>query len=182
MNRFLKIAVINPGKRDGLASTILDGLLSLSKSRGNLQFFLSEKYNYVLPLDDRVLPRKDFISFAREADLILLIAGKKFTDYKLAKQIKKWDKTVFIDGSEVGKNRRYDFKIQKKILDGKYKGYGAINKKMLKKCKLYFRREKPYIDGILPLPFGIESNYIKYYKSEIKKDIDFFAFLVRKSI
>ncbi len=42
----------------------------------------------------------------------------------------------------------------------KYTGQGAINAEMLKKCKLYFRREKPYIQGILPLPYGIERTYI----------------------
>ncbi len=44
---------------------------------------------------------------------------------------------------------------------------------MKERCYLYFRREKPYIDGIVPLPFGIESRYIKYDKLTTKKDIDF---------
>ncbi|MFH1427404.1 MAG: glycosyltransferase [Patescibacteria group bacterium] len=173
MNLNYKIAIINPSRPDGLARTVIDGLAELKKGNENLEFRLSENFEYNLPLENKVLSRENFISYAKEADLIFFIWDKYKIDYKLAKQIKSWKKTIYIDGSEVGRDRRYDFTIQKKIIDLKYRKQGAIDKKMLKKCALYFRREKPYLNGIIPLPFGIESSYLKNYKKDIKKDIDF---------
>ena len=46
---------------------------------------------------------------------------------------------------------------------------------MLEKCALYFRREKPYIKSIIPLPFGIESRHLQYVGKNKRKDIDFFC-------
>jgi hypothetical protein len=101
--------------------------------------------------------------------------GKNNTDYELVNYVDKFDKTIFIDGSEIGKNGRFDPVIQQQILNGIYDGNGRIDWEMLKLCRLYFRREKPYIDGILPLPFGIETKYSKYYSNDTKKDVDFFC-------
>lgn len=165
-----KIAVINPYYRDGLASTIFDGLVQLNK-KNILEFAMSGEYvDTDQSLEKFVLGEGEFKKYAVEADLIFLIKGKKF-DPKLAEEIGRWDKTVFIDGTEVGGNRRYDFEIQNKILKGVYEDGGMIEKKMLDLCKFYFRREKPYISGIKPLPFGIESKYTKY--AGLEKNIDF---------
>jgi hypothetical protein len=169
----MKIAVINSSISDGLARTIFDGLLELQKKQKDLQFFLSSRFDYILPLKENILPKEDFINFAHDADLIFLIWGKGGVDYNLAEKIGKWEKTIFIDGSEVGKDRRYDFSIQQDILNGQYIKNGAIDQKMLKLCALYFRREKPYVNGIIPLPFGIESFYLSQYDKNIKKSIDF---------
>jgi GT2 family glycosyltransferase len=172
----LKIAVITPKqKEDYLANTILDGLMSLHRDRKDLEFFISSKYpaSRIHLGKDFVLSRKEFISFAREADIIFLMWGKKNTDYELAKEIGEWGKTIFIDGSELGGNKRLDKDIEKQVLNLTYKGVGAIDYEMLDKCSLYFRREKPYIKGISPLPFGIESTYTKHYDVNKKKDIDF---------
>jgi hypothetical protein len=169
----LKIAVINPEKADGLARTIIDGLYQMSLN-GEIDFCLSTKFQYNLPVDNKVVPRKDFIGFALNADLIFLIVNAKYGfDKKLAESINRWDKTIYIDGSEAGRNRRYDFTIQKEILDGEHSNNGMVNREMLRKCSLYFKREKPYLKGIDPLPFGIETQYVKKYTEEIKKDIDF---------
>ncbi|MCK4554131.1 hypothetical protein KAU19_04160 [Candidatus Parcubacteria bacterium] len=175
MNLNYKIAIINPYRADGLARTVLDGLLQLKKASNELDFFLSSEFDYSMPLKDRILGKDEFINFARIADATFLIYGKEDTNYDLAREINLWDKTVFIDGSEVGKNRRYDLEIQDKILDGKYRGNGAINFEMLEKCALYFRRERPYIKSIIPLPFGIESRYLQYAGNNKRKDIDFFC-------
>lgn len=169
----MKIAIINPNNPDGLTRTVFDGLLELQKENRELQFFLSSRFDYALPLKGNILPKEDFIDFTRGADLIFLIWGKDGIDFKLVEKIGKWDKTIFIDGLEAGKDRRYDFSIQNDILNGQYKKNGAINQKILKLCALYFRREKPYINGIIPLPFGIESAYLSQYDKNIKKSIDF---------
>lgn len=176
MNLNYKIAIINPYKKDALASTLFDGLLNIQKNNNDLFFHTSSEYDDDLLLNNYILPKDKFIDFARDgADLIFLIWSKEFTDFKLAKKINRWNKTIYIDGSEVGRNLRYDFAIQEKIINGKYKGNGAINKKMLKKCALYFKREKPYIKNIIPLPFGIESRYCKFFNKDRVKDIDFFC-------
>lgn len=169
----MKIAIINSKNPDGLARTIFDGLLELQKEKKELEFFLSSEFNYILPLEKCVLSRAEFIRYARQADFIFLIWSKDYTDFKLAEEISQWQKTIFIDGSELGKNNRFDASIQKDVLELKYKKQGAINKEMLQKCALYFRREKPYISSVIPLPFGIESIYLSRYKKDTKKDIDF---------
>ncbi len=170
----LKIAVINPEKADGLARTILDGLHTLSLSK-EVDFRLSTAFSYDLRLNERVLVRKDFIDFASTADCIFLINCKYGVDIALATAIDRWNKTIFLDGSELGKNRRYDNAIQKMVLGGTFEGSGKINKEMFEKASLYFRREKPYLDTIIPLPFGIENKYISYQQGKTKKDIDFFC-------
>lgn len=169
----LGIALIVSQENDGLASTVVDGLLTLKNQSEDLKIALSKKCTKVPEADFFVVDRKRFIAFARQADLILFFSGKQGTDYRLAEDINQWQKTIFIDGSEVGKNRRFDAEVQYKVLQGTYKGYGSIDYEMLRKCLLYFRREKPYINGILPLPMGIESSYVHALKNEPAKDIDF---------
>jgi len=173
-NMNYKIAVITPTeKQDYLTNTILDGLMQLKKEYPDLSFFTPTTCQSRLPVSSFLLPREKFVKLAHKADIILLFWGKNSTDLKLAHALDRWNKTVFIDGSEVGRNRRYNFIIQKEILEKKYNGFAAINKEMLDLCPLYFRREKPYINGIIPLSFGIELNYVKHYSPRKKKDIDF---------
>jgi len=169
-----RCALILPiAQADYLGNTIIDGLLQFYPET---EFKIPE-YEYPSPFDlsTHNLAENDFVNYAKEADLIFLIWGKNSTNFKLAEKIGQWNKTIFIDGSELGKNNRFDSVIKNKVLDGTYDGIGKIDTEMLKKCKLYFRREKPYISGIVPLPFGIESRYFSSYKKEIKKDIDFFC-------
>jgi hypothetical protein len=165
MNRIAVIPPIN--KPDYTANTILDGLINLGsevefKTLANPTPFSIDKY---------ILPEKDFIDYAQKADLIILCWGKNSTNVSVAEKIGKWEKTVFVDGSEVGKNNRYDEELQKKVANMTYEGQGSIDKNMLQKCRRYFRREKPYINGILPFPFGIECRYVPYTSD--KRDIDF---------
>ncbi len=94
------------------------------------------------------------------------------TDYTTINDVGKHNSMVVVDGSETKGLCRNDFDIQRSILNFSYKNYGAIEIDMLSKCTSYFRREKPYIKGIIPLPYGIETRYISYNAS-IKKDIDF---------
>jgi hypothetical protein len=167
-----KIVVITPiAQSDYLANTILDGLVELSKE-GKVEFKTPGNYPTPFDVSNSVLAENDFIKYAQYSDLIIFTWGKRSTNYELAEKIGKWEKTVFVDGSEVGKDRRYDQKIQDEIVTRTYEGIGAIDGVMLKKCKKYFRREKPYINGIMPFPFGVETRYI-HFSPSIKKDIDF---------
>lgn len=162
-----KIAVILPlGKPDYLANTVLDGLIDLGT-----EFKTTSNYPAPFPLEPHILPEGEFVEYARNADLIILCWGKGATNTALAEKIGKWEKTVFVDGSELGKDRRSDPVITEAVKAMTYDGIGAIDKEMLAKCKKYFRREKPYVNGILPFPFGIERRY-RHYNPEIKKDID----------
>ena len=136
----IKIALVKPiGRLDYLTRTLIDGLESLVKT------------------GEVVLVGK-----VTNTDLVIL---SSYNHSELAEQSeeieenKAWAKTIFVDGSELGGNRRYT-EIAK------------IDEEMLSKCALYFRREKPYPDGVLPLPFGIESRQIAY-SPRVKKDIDF---------
>lgn len=162
----LKIAIIlPPDKRDGLAETIINGMSSLAAGP-------DYKLHLRVHKDSDILPESFFIKFAQKADFVLLVWGKEGTNIKLGEKIGAWEKTFFIDGSELGKNRRLDKNIIQEVLSGVYQKSGAINFELLKKCSGYFRRESPYIEGIIPLPFGIERKYVQYNKN-IKKDIDF---------
>lgn len=169
-----RVAVINPREADGLARTILDGLLTLSE-RGEVAFAMSAPFSYVLPLSNMVLERKDFISFAQRADIIFLINSKYSVDIRLAEDIDAFHKTVYIDGSELGGNNRFDIETQRRVIDGTYLHKGAIHRDMLSRCARYFRREKPYMQHIIPLPFGIERRYLSHIQKRPVKDIDFFC-------
>lgn len=169
-----KIAIIVPlGRGDSITDTVLDGLIEMAGHREVIFKTSTFLDSYVAGANDSILDRNDFIRFARDADLIFLFYGKKVTDIPLASEIGMWEKTLFFDGSEVGKNERFNFTIQRDILALNYEKYGGIKEEMLIKCPLYFRREKPYIKGIVPLPFGIDSAYVKHFDPKKRKDIDF---------
>lgn len=166
-----KIAVILPvSKSDYLANTVLDGLVSMANE---VEFRVTDNFPSPFSLVDHIIAEPAFISYAQSADLIILCWGKGSTNFALAEKIGRWEKTVFVDGSELGKDRRWDATIQHQVVDMTYEGNGAIDAIMLSKCKRYFRREKPYIKGILPFPFGIERRYRTHFDSSVKKDIDF---------
>ncbi len=184
-----KIAVILPKyKNDYLTDTILDGLILLQKE-GMVDFRVTGSYKTDLDIKQNRISQIDFINFANHADLVLFMKGKdgivknyfllkrieNNTNYDLCQTINRYEKTVYIDGSEVGGSRRYDVDILNKIINGTYIGRGSIDLEMEKKCALYFRREKPYVRNIEPLPFGIETGYLKRYKQSVIKDIDFFC-------
>ena len=172
----MKIAILTPqNKNDYMTDTMLDGLIWLKKESNNLEFCLPKDYPTDLDVSAFRKEEEGFYNFAQVADIIFFMWGKNNTDYDLANKINRFDKTVFIDGSEVGGDRRYDKEIERQIINGQYEANGKIDEEMLKKCKLYFRREKPYTEGVLPLPFGIESKYLKYYSKDFRKDIDFFC-------
>ena len=170
----MKISVILPlGKSDYLANTVLDGLIDLQNEKKDLDIIFTKNYPSPFDLNKYEKNDEDFIVQAKQSDIIILTWGKNSTNFILAEKINEWQKTVFIDGSELGKNNRLNSEITDQVLNGTYSGIGAINTPMLLKCKLYFRREKPYIKGITPFPFGIETRYRKYFKTGIKRDIDF---------
>ncbi len=175
----MKIAFIPPKKRsEYLTNTVLDGLLWLKRAgegpTSGIELALPPE-EYLCPYDisPYILNQTEFDTFAQSADLIILTFGKNTTNYELAEKIGCWDKTVFIDGGELGKDRRYDAGIRAQVEAMTYDGFGRIYTDMLNKCALYFRREKPYIKGIIPLPFGIESRYLAQYDPTKKRDIDF---------
>jgi hypothetical protein len=168
----IRIAVINQPEPDGLARTLIDGSITLAR-KGALEFRLSSRFEYTLDTAPFILSESDFIRYASEADLIILLWSKRGTGTDLAGKIGLWGKTVFLDGSEIGKNGRHDRLIRESIIAGTYAGQGRIDEKMLQRCALYFRREKPYIRGIIPLPFGIETRYLSRYDPGKRRDIDF---------
>jgi hypothetical protein len=170
------IAVIGPSRRpDHLTRTLVDGLASLQE-KGLLSFHTSARYGgHETVRDEYALPRDGFVRFARGADLVLFCWGKDGLDIEMAEAIARWEKTVYVDGSEPGHNRRLDYAVQREILAGTHRGQGAINTAMLGRCPLYFRREKPYLPGIIPLPFGIERRYCTAYRPGLEKPIDFFC-------
>lgn len=186
----MKIALITPiHKEDYLVNTVIDGLLHLIEDEPmylqTSEYVCKMSSNYPLPkhssyatAEQWKTSKKEFIEFAKTADLIILFWGKGNTDYELAKEINCWDKTVYVDGSEVGGNRRLDPVIVDKLLQGKYLAQGSIDQDMLNKCPLYFRRERPYRTvlsnkGTVPLPFGIERRYVTHIATSVQKDIDF---------
>src|SRR3989338_8360512 len=174
-----KIALITPINGDWAYDSYmaLDGLIQLKKEKPDIEFFISsDPYRkHPFPAIEYALPKKEFIEFAKNADLILLFWCKKDTDSKLAEEIGEWNKTAYVDGSEWGMNKGRDFAVQREVLSGEYKDWGRIDDKMLSLCPLYFRREKPYIKGVTPLPYGITSTFTKYYEPAKPKDIDFFC-------
>ena len=166
-----KIAVIPPvGKSDYLANTVIDGLIQLAPE---VEFKTLGNFPNPFSIEDTILTDAQFTEYAAHADLLVLCWGKESTNYAFAEKIGRWDATIFIDGSELGRDRRYDVEIRKQVEEMTYEGNGAIDRVMLEKCKRYFRRERPYIKGILPLPFGIERRYVTHYDPCVRKDIDF---------
>lgn len=171
----MKIALITPKhKEDYLVNTIIDGLISLGQE-SDLVWHCPDTCATYLSLNVNKLSREEFTTFAKEADLIIFCWGKDNIDLELAENVGCWHKTVYIDGSEPGHNNRYDPLVQEKILSGSMSVRGVIDRALLQKCSLYFRREKPYVDGIIPLPFGIERRYLKDFNLAQLKDIDFFC-------
>ncbi|MEK9131686.1 MAG: hypothetical protein AAB447_02125 [Patescibacteria group bacterium] len=168
------IAIILPVRQaDYLVNTVLDGFLCLEKIQKELEIKVTDQYPSPFDLSTHILSEDDFVAYAKEADLILLVWGKHATNYALAERINKWDKTIFIDGSECGKDHRYNPTLLKRLATDGYQGAGGIDL-VGKRCALYFKRERPYTPGIIPLPFGIESRYVAYtLDAPLVKDIDF---------
>lgn len=172
-----KITVVTPTERDDFyCDTVLDGLASLKKENPELEFHYPDYYLHPFGSEFTKqfgVSKTKLRDFAKEADLVILSYGKYGTDFAFVEDLNLWDKTVYVDGSEIGKNRWRDPELQYQIIVGTYTGPGAPNKEMQKKCRLYFRREKPYTDGMIPFPLGIESRFTKYYDPDKTKDIDF---------
>jgi|GEM_PF-592033 len=173
----MKIAIIAPKEKDDyLLNDCIDGLFELSKEQVSLVVRISPGFVHPFSMEmirDIELPEKDFIDFAKIADIIILGQRKGGTNFELADKVGLWRKTVFLDGSELGANRRFDFSIQDKVLRGQYEGNGRVDVKMLTKCAAYFRREKPYLAGTIPFPYSIQSQYLRHYDQKKIKDIDF---------
>ncbi len=170
----IKISCIIPQiKDDYLVNTVIDGL-SILEQENKIEWLvssLSYKNTYIKE-KNRPSSIQDFINKAKQADIILLFWSKSGVDLDLIKQINCFNKTIFIDGSELGRNKRLDKDIVQKLNNLTWEGQGKIDQDLLNKCAGYFRREKPYINGIKPFPFGIERKYIGWNKN-IVKDIDF---------
>jgi len=167
----ISIAIILPDtNKDYLANTVLDGFRALEHTKEYL-IRISPRFIAVADYSDWELEDGAFIQFAQKADLILFIHAK-YSTKDLVEKIGLWNKTVCIDGSETGKNNRYDFAVQNTLIMGTHQGGSAVQYDLLKKSRSYFRREKPYYEGITPFPFGIEDRFISYTQGQ-QKDIDF---------
>ncbi|MEN9614143.1 MAG: hypothetical protein RLZZ347_450 [Candidatus Parcubacteria bacterium] len=173
----MKVALISPKQKDDyLLNDCIDGLFVLSQKRPDLIFRISADFIHPFPaekINPVQLQEGDFVDFARQADMIVLVQRKGATNFELAEKIGMWHKTVFLDGSELGKDRRFDYAIQDAVLKGDYRENGGVDMQMLQSCVAYFRREKPYLPGITPFPYSIQSSYVKYVDQHKQKDIDF---------
>src|SRR5574343_359825 len=124
----MNIAVILPkGKSDYLGYTVLDGLMELQKTEMNLKFHTTSNFPSPFDLSKYEKNDDDFIEYAKSVEMIILVWGKNSTNIDLAEKINRWDKVVFIDGSELGKNNRFDKQIQKSVIEGSYEGIGSID-------------------------------------------------------
>lgn len=168
----IRIALANPRAPEGLTRTILDGVQALQEGGAPLEIRLAGPLDYPLKTTGLILGEEQFTRYARTADLVLLPYCKRGMQGALVERIGAWEKTVYLDGSEPGKNRRLDPAIRPALLDGSYAGTGGVDREMLAKCALYFRRERPYLPGTLPLPFGIERRYTRYVRAGRARDID----------
>ncbi|MCB9802535.1 methyltransferase domain-containing protein [Candidatus Nomurabacteria bacterium] len=171
----LRVAIITAVSGGGyLTNTVIDGFLDLKNSGKNISIGIPD--HYPVKMFDQHLSRfkeQDFINFSKTADLIFCAyTDGGLTDYKLLKKIDLYKNLIVLDGSETKGTGRSNFEVQKKIINLSYDKFGAIDNDLLKKCALYFRREKPYLNNIIPLPYGIERRY-KVYDKNFKKDIDF---------
>lgn len=177
MSLSYKIAVVTPTERDDFyCDTVLDGLWWIWRENPELAFRYPDYYPH--PFEKEFtkkfgLSKKELFNFAKNADMIILSHGKYGRDDAFIDALNEWNKTVYVDGSEIGKNKWREPELQMQIIKGEYMGRGAPDKEMQKKCRLYFRREKPYTNGMIPFPLGIESRFMKYYDSSKEKDIDF---------
>ena len=171
-----RVAVIPPlAKQDYLVNTVLDGLEVLQQSGVIDAFALADGYPVPSRLSPPVLEQPASHDFARTADAVLLLWGKKKPNWKLAEQLGCWAKTAFVDGSEPGGDLRFDARVQRAVLEGAKRTEGAVNFEMLRRCAAYFRREKPILPGMEALPFGIDRHHLAAYRPGTRKDIDFFC-------
>lgn len=170
----INIAIIAPREKgDYLANTVIDGLSELVDEGKNIELYMTD--GYPLPFENQinVLADEEFVSCAKTADIVLFFNRPNgYTRFDTAEKIGGYDKIIYFDGSELRGDNRFDPQIQKEVAECAYRGFGKIDVEMLEKCALYFRREKPYIKNIIPLPYGIERRYI-HYTDGVKKDIDF---------
>jgi hypothetical protein len=172
-----KIAIIPPVEKDDyLLNTVIDGFLELQNENPELEFY---SLNFPNPFPQKtqsrfIIDESRFFPFAKEADLIIASFLKNYTNFDLLSSLGRWDNVALIDGTEWGKDRRFDFTIQKQTLDT-FLGESRVPDSLLNMCGLYLRREKPYVGGIVPFPYGIESRFQTYAKENPKKDIDFFC-------
>jgi len=173
----MKIAAITPyQKLDYLAETIIEGIY-----KNNFELKCTCPGNGALEKD--VLSLEDFYEYAKSADYIFAIWGKKRgnfpgIDYNVVKAVNRPDKTVFIDGSEwtyTGQPERGQ------VSEAKYnplrrRGTEWVNIDMLNYCNWYFKRECYQEDaelGIIPLLFGAVERH--YNETTQQKAIDLFC-------
>tara|TARA_R110000823_G_scaffold268948_2_gene388755 strand:- start:1957 stop:2904 length:948 start_codon:yes stop_codon:yes gene_type:complete len=173
----MKIAAITPyEKLDYLAETIIEGIY-----KNGIELKCSCPGNGVRSED--VLPIGEFYEYAKDADYIFAIWGKKRgtypgIDYDVVKRVNRPESTVYIDGSE------WTFSGQPEVgqvAEAKYdssrrRGTQWVNTDMLEYCKWYFKRECYPEDaklGIIPLLFGAVERYYNDVPQE--KTIDLFC-------
>lgn len=170
----LNISIITPKEKgEYLTNTIIDGLISLKKEGRFFDFKINSGYHAPFDVSMFELHDNDFIEYSNLCDVVILCRlDNGQTNYDVLNKIKP-KKLIFADGSEFRGDFRLDPKNQKDIIDFLYSGFGSIDSKMLYNADMYIRREKPYISGVTPFPYGIESRYLSNFSNDIKKDIDF---------
>lgn len=173
----MKIAAITPyEKLDYLAETVIEGIY-----KNGFELKCSCPGNGVHSED--VLSLEDFYEYAKDADYIFAIWGKKRgnfpgIDYNVVKAVNRPDNTVFIDGSEwtyTGQPERGQV-AEAKYNTSRRRGSEWINMDMLNFCKWYFKRECYPEDlklGIIPLLFSAVDRHYNSVPQE--KTIDLFC-------
>lgn len=120
---------------------------------------------------------KEIIELASNADYIFAFWSKKKDPppkYFLLDEIGRWDKTVFIDGSEWNQTGRRT--LFQKLNGNIRQSEPWINEDIFSKVKLYLKRECYPSDierGIKPFPFAALSKY--FTNNDPVKDIDVFC-------
>lgn len=173
----MKIIVISPHKKtDTIAQLIIEGLYE-----NNIEVIASDSGNSVKSVysDDEILKHSE------TADYIFAFWGKCIHNgvpepkYYLLDRIAKFEKSVYIDGSEWTCT---GFPNPNQVVDAvkdprKVKGVPWLNEKMLNRCKWYFKREcfeeDNLVNGIIPLNVGGRLCMIN--DIDIEKKHDFFC-------
>jgi len=170
----MKIVAITPHKKtDTMAQLVIEGLYE-----NDIEVISSDEGNSV----KKVYNDEEILKHAESADYIFAFWGKCIQNgipepkYYLLDKINKFEKSVYIDGSEWNCTG-YGYKGQgeETILNSKKaKGYPWLNETMLKKCKWYFKREcydEDERDGIIPLNVGARLCYLNEIDVEKKYDV-----------
>jgi hypothetical protein len=172
----MKIVVISPHKKtDTIAQLVIEGLYE-----NNIEVIATDSGNSI----QKTYSDEEILHHAESADYIFALWGKCIKNnvpeprFYLLDKINKFEKSVYIDGSEwtctgFPNNNQVELSLNNSKL---VKGEPWLNTKMLSKCKWYFKREcyeEDEKNGIIPLNVGARLNMLD--ENYIEKQYDIFC-------